>query len=261
MSKTVGFVGALVLGITSTLGCSSSSSGGGVSGGSPADFTALRASYSAPTGSLQSSDVLSVGKELSKQESQSSNVPTSTSNAPIHAQAIRHAGARPENTPVTCSAATASGVSCSCGGSGTFDETFNSSAAQSGVEEGVITYNDCVFDDSSGTTTETESISGSMSYADYTTAPAMFIYSGTLTETISPPGTTTTVNFDYALINGELTYSLSVADGTVLVSDEGSWDEATQSGTFTVTDKSGTWSCNITNGAGTCTGPGGTLNV
>jgi len=260
MLKTIGFAGALVLLITvPTLGCSSSGGGGG--GAPSVDFAALRAQYLAPSGSLKSSDVLNVGKQLSTQESQSTSVPTSTSSAPIKVMANRTSGIHPMNTPVTCSAATAGGVSCSCGGGGTFDETFNTNASQSGVEEGVLTYNDCVFDDTSGSTAATESISGTMSYADYTTAPEMFIYSGSITETVTPPGTTTTANFNYALVNGELTYSITVASGTVLVSDQGSWDEATESGSFTVTDKSGTWTCNITNGTGTCTGPGGTINV
>jgi hypothetical protein len=263
MLKTIGLAGALVLGITASFGCGSNSGsgGGGGAGASSVNFTALRATYSAPTGSLQASDVLNVGKELSTQESESTSVPTSTSSAPIHVQ-NRASAPRPMDTPVTCSAATASGISCSCGGGGSFDETYATNASQTGYVEGVLTYNDCVFDDdSSGTTTTTESINGTMSFADYTTAPEMFIYSGSITATITPPGTTITENFNYALINGEVTYSVTVSDGTVLVSDQGAWNEATESGSFTVTDKSGTWTCNLTNGTGTCTGPGGTLNV
>ena len=62
---------------------------------------------------------------------------------------------------------------------------------------------------------------------------------------------------DYQLKNGVTTYAIDVADGRVLVSIKGSWDDSTQSGTFVVVDKNDTWTCNLTNGKGQCTGTSG----
>jgi hypothetical protein len=250
MSKTIGLAGALVLGITAVAGCSSSSDGGG--GGSSVDFAALRAQYTTPTGSLAANNVLQVGSGLSQQESQTSGIPTATSSAPFHVVAARHGVPRIMDSPVTCGDVTSGGVSCTCGGGGTFNETFSDDGSQSGVEEGTFDYDNCNFGDTDGSTTDT--LNGTMSFADYSSAPAMELFSGSLSETI-------TEKFNYAMVGGQLTYSVTISDGTVLVSDEGSWDESTQSGSFTVTDKSGTWTCNITNGTGTCTGTGGTINV
>jgi hypothetical protein len=258
MSKTNGLAGALVLGITAVVGCSSSGSDG-AGGGSSVDFAALRAQYTSPTGALVASNVLQVGSGLAQQESQTSGIPTATASAKTHIEAARRGVPRTMDSPVTCSAVTASGVSCTCGGGGTFNETFSGEGSQTGVEEGTFDYDDCNFDDSGSATTDT--VNGTMSFADYSTAPVMEIFSGSLSETITPPGTTTTEKFNYALVGGQLTYSITIASGTVLVSDDGSWDESTQSGSFTVTDKSGTWSCNITNGTGTCTGSSGTINI
>jgi hypothetical protein len=263
MLKSFRFASALLLGSTTALAltaCGSSASGNGGGGGaSSTNFTALRTEYTAPSGSLASSDVLSVGKQLGTLESQSDNLPTSTQ---VHVVSGR---LHPMDTPISCNTATASSgtISCTCNGGGTFDETFDSSGEPTGDgdEEGTIQYKDCALTDTSSGSTETDTITGSLSYADYTTAPEMLIYSGSISETVTPPGTTTTVDFNFALVNGALTYSVSVADGTVLVSDSGSWDESTQSGTFTVTDKSGSWTCTLTNGSGTCTGSSGSLTI
>jgi hypothetical protein len=82
----------------------------------------------------------------------------------------------------------------------------------------------------------------------------MLIYSGTLTETITPPGTTTDVGMNVALVNGAISYNVTISNGNVLVQESGSWNPSTQTGTFHVVDHNGAWNCSATNGRGTCYG-------
>jgi hypothetical protein len=227
--------------------------GGGGSGGAgePVDFGALHAQYTSPTGKLRAGDVISVANAFAKDQQ--------TATPPLTAMSAR-AGLKLDGTgQPMCSGAGGGNVSCSCPGGGSFSETGVSS--QGGVVEATVDYQACVFTQSGG---ETLTLNGSVSFADYAQQnPTMLIYSGTVEETITPPGTTDSITMNFAMINGVITYDVSLSDGgNVLVQDSGSWDASTDTGSFTVIDSSGTWTCNITNGAGSCSGPNGqTLTV
>lgn len=245
-SKTTGV--SVILAVAAfAAGCGSSGSG---SSGPSADFAALHQEYASPSAHFQASDVKAVEKALA-QQSQSASVPTTMS--------AKGSSLHIEGTGGTSCTGGSGGVSCSCPGGGSFDETGVSD--QGGVVQATVDYDACVEITS---TSDTVSISGTLSFADYAAAGAsseMIIYSGTLTETVTPPGSTTTIDLDFALVNGVMTYAVDVSGGNVLVQASGSWDPSTDSGSFTVIDQSGTWQCQLTNGSGTCTGPGGSFSV
>ena len=55
-------------------------------------------------------------------------------------------------------------------------------------------------------------------------------------------------------------YSVQVADGNVVIS--GTWNSVTKTGSLTITDKTGTITCNGTDGKTvTCKGPNGEATV
>jgi hypothetical protein len=224
--------------------------GGGGSGSTPVDFTALHAAYASPTGKLGAADVGAVATSLDKQ-SQTAGVPV-TMSAKVGLQGLPGSSLRLQNGGANCGES-GGDVSCTCPGGGSFAESGVSS--QGGVVQATIDYSSCVYDDSGSS--NAVSISGSLSFADYSSSPPMMIYSGTIDETVTPPGTTETIDMNFALLDGVITYDVSISSGNVLVQDSGSWDPSTDTGSFTVIDQSGSWSCQLTNGAGTCTGSGG----
>jgi hypothetical protein len=242
-----GVVGLAVLALASGCGGGSGSAGGG---GSSVDFTALHAQYTAPSGTLDASDVVKVGAAISKQQ-QGTGAPVLAS-AKVGLIAVPGGITIQSPTQPMCGAPSGDVVDCTCPGGGSFTESGISSSG--GVVQATLDYNACVFTEGGG---ETATTNGSISFADYQSPQEMIIYSGTIDETITPPGTTTQIEMNFALVNGVMTYSVTVASGNVLVSESGSWDEQTETGTLTVTDRSTTWTCNLTNGSGTCTGTNG----
>jgi len=258
MTKCKSIVGTLVgTGIAMTAfvaGC-----GGGGSSGPSVDFNALHAEYLSPTGSVKASDLPTVKSAMDKQSAASSIPATLSARAGIRLQSVPGSGVRIQGGTgaVSC---TGSGQSenCACPGGGSM--SVNGVSDQGGVEQATIDYSACIFSDTSTGASDTASISGNMSFADYTTSPVMEIFSGTLQVTVTPPGTTESVDLNYALVNGMMTYSVDISGGNVLVQETGSWDASTDSGSFTLIDKSGTWNCTYTNGTGSCTGPGGTIS-
>jgi hypothetical protein len=247
-----------ILGIVVT-GFAAGCGGGGGSGGPSVDFDALHAQYLSPTGSVKGADLSTVKGALDKQSTASSIPVEMNARAGIRLQAVPASGVRIQGGTgsVACSGGGES-ESCTCPGGGSF--SVSGASDQGGVEEATVDYSSCIFSDSSSAGTATDSISGDISFADYTTSPTMLIYSGTLQVTLTPPGTTESVDLNYALVNGMMTYSVDISSGNVLVQETGTWDSSTDSGSFTLVDKSGSWSCTFTNGTGTCTGPGGTIS-
>jgi hypothetical protein len=226
------------------------SSGGSKGASSQANLAELRSQYTAPSGTLGSADIASVAQALSQEQAQTARIPVVPTSAPLHATAVGSLSL--ENSPMVSCTGGQGSETCTCPGGGSFSESGFSSS--NNVALATVNYNACVFGETGNTT---ESTSGSISFADYQTQPPMVIYSGTLDETVTPPGTTTQINMNYALVNGVVTYNVEISSGNVLVSESGSWDSSTESGSFTVTDKSGKWSCSVTNGAGSCTGANG----
>jgi hypothetical protein len=69
------------------------------------------------------------------------------------------------------------------------------------------------------------------------------------------------VDVDYLRKDGVTTYSVDVADGQVLVSIKGTWDDSTETGAYVVIDKNETWTCNLTQGKGECTSTSGATRM
>lgn len=246
-----GVLGAVI--VASLWGCGGGSGGGQGSNGPNVDFGALHQQYAAPSGHLQSSDMPDVMKALSSDQVASA-VPVTQSVEHLHLGNVG-SGVTIQNLPPQCSG-TQGNVSCACPGGGSFSETGGSSGA--GGTEASLDFSSCVFTDTSSSTTY--EVNGTLSFDDVTSPPpAMLIYSGSFTETVTPPGTTDNVNLNYALINGQVTFNASVSSGgNVLIQESGSWDVSTETGSFTVVDSAGTWNCSATNGHGSCSGPNGT---
>jgi hypothetical protein len=173
-ARILGVIGIAIAGVSVACGGRAGRSRGSTP---PADFAALRAEYTSPSGSLASSDIGAIATALSR-EVQTAGLP-----APASAR-VRFEDASGslslQGLPIpTCGA---NGTSCSCPGGGSFTETGVSS--QSGVVSATLNYDACVSSNSGG---QTVSTTGSISFADYQTAPPMTIYSGALDETKSFP--------------------------------------------------------------------------
>ncbi len=225
--------GVLSLAVVGCLaGCGSGGPGGSV------DFNALHAQYTSPTGTLTgATDVKSVASQYSTNQKTGSGIPLGT-------QSVRPAAAgslRAQNLTGSFS------VSCPGGGSMSVADATSSASG----EQASIDYSNCVY--TSGALTDT--INGTMSFADYT-SPPMEIFSGTLTVRLDPPGTTENVNLNFALVDGVMKFSVTVGDGTILVSENGSWDATTDSGTLSIQDRVTTWTCTLESGKGTCVSTG-----
>jgi hypothetical protein len=219
MGRIQGVVGLAVLGWA--FGCGSSSGGS-------ADFTALYAQYTKPTGTLAKSDLSSVTSALNKDETQKS-IPVSGASLGFGR------GLRTQD------------ITENCTDGGSFD--IGSLSSSSTGEEATITYSSCSY--AAG-----ESVSGTISFAEWTSPEEILIYSGTLDVTAG--GKTDDVTLDFALVNGDYSWSVTLGSGgNVLVSESGSWDTSTSSGMFTVTDSTTTWTCTWNNGTGSCTGADG----
>lgn len=249
-----GSASAVAAGLCVACGSSGGSSGSKAGALSLASFETLRTQYTSPSGTLDASEIPAVEAALSQEEGSATVM-----RQRVAPHSLEVATVHPLSSSVSCAPATANGmVTCSCSVSGSITESVVGTSGD--VVEETANYDSCVEEEADAG--ETDSLSGTLSFADFETAPAMIIYSGTLSDTVTPPGTTTTIDLDYAIIGGVITYDVMVASGNVLVSLSGSWDPTTDSGAFTVTDKTGTWTCNLTDGSGSCTnGSGGTITV
>jgi hypothetical protein len=217
-----GVVGLAVLGLAVGCGSSSSSTPGG-----SADFAALYTQYTKPTGKLSKSNLKTVEAALAKDETQSS--------IPVMASLKGSTGLKTQD------------ITEPCPGGGSFD--IGAFAVTGTSEQATIAYNACSY--STG-----ESVNGTISFAEWSTPEVILIYDGTLT--VTDAAMTDQVNLNFALVNGQYSWSVTLSDGTnVLVSESANWNATTDSGTFTVTDSTGTWSCTWTAGTGTCTGNNG----
>jgi hypothetical protein len=219
MGRIQGVVGLAVLGWA--FGCGSSPGGS-------ADFTALYAQYTKPTGTLAKTDLSTVTSAFDKDQTQTS-IPVSG--------ASLHAGGGLRTQDIT--------ENCTDGGS--FD--IGSLSSSTTGEQATITYSSCSY--GAG-----ESVTGTISFAEWTSPEEILIYSGTLDVTAG--GKTDDVTLDFALVNGDYSWSVTLASGgNVLVSGSGDWDASTDTGMFTVTDSTTTWTCTWNKGSGTCTGADG----
>ncbi len=224
------------------------------SGGSSADFGALHEEYAHPSGTLSKDDKDAIIAGLDEQGRASEVKPNSamvggaTAPGPHVLQSL----------PYTCGAAAGGSttLNCPCTGSGKVE--ISTSANQDGSSiQFSENFDDCKYTESGSTVV----LDGSIDYAQINSPPpVMTIYKEHLTETVTPPGDTVSIDLNYAVINGETSYSVKVGDGNVLIQASGSWNSTTKSGTFTVVTKDGSTSCTLTNGEGSCTGAGGSVD-
>jgi hypothetical protein len=225
--------------------------GGGSASGSSVDVNALRSEYTAPSGTLTRSNLSAVAMALS-QDQKSAGIPTGFGAHADRAQAAGRGAAQGLSDTLHPQSGPGS-FTYNCPGGGSLSE--QGEGAGNGYVTATIDYQNCVFTEGS----ISDTANGTITFAEWQGPPLLLIYKGSLTVTVTPPGTTTTVYMNYALDNGNIAYSVQVSDGNVIVSVTGSWDATTDSGTFTATDKTGTWSCTFTNGSGTCTGTAGMI--
>jgi hypothetical protein len=240
----IGALGALL-----AAACGGGDSGGGAS----ANFSALRTEYTKPTGTLKATDMKAVLKSLTQSQGASQLGPLSE-----HAPSAGASGLHLEGSSTPMCTQSGSGASCTCTNGGKYEVT---EAASSGEQvSGTVHYDHCDFGgqsyDDAGDVASLV-MDGNMSFAFYTSPPpAMYIYSGTITETITPPGTTATVQMNYAMIGSSMAYLVDVADGSVVVT-ETSWSASSNTGTLSILDASTTWTCTLTDGAGSCSSTDG----
>jgi len=207
-------------------GCGSSSSSG-----ASVDFTALQAQYSKPTGKLSgASDVQSAASQYSKSQTEGGGISSlgGLSEKLGKANGIKLQGGT-------------GSISEPCSGGGTF--SISGFTAGGTDEQASIDYANCDED--------SETINGTMSFDEI--SATQIIYSGSIT--ITPPGDTVDLNFE--LDNGQFAFSATISSGNVVVASESAgWDSSTNTGSISVTDSQGMWSCTIQSNSGNCTGPG-----
>jgi hypothetical protein len=223
--------------------------------GSSADFSALQKQYTSPSGTLHATDKAAIIAGLDNANaSESSGVGILSARmggttAPPGSHVLA-------GEPISCpTTGNSSNINCTCAGGGSVGVSASASQGSSNVSA-TESYNSCKITE--GTTTA--EIDGTVKFAIITDPPPMMeIFSGKLTETVTPPGETVTIDMEYALVNGVASYNVQVGDGNVLIQATGTWDSTTDSGSFTVVTKDGTTTCTLTNGAGSCTGAGGSV--
>jgi hypothetical protein len=229
--------------------CATGCGGGGDSKPSGPDFSTLQKEYTHPSGTLAATDKDAIIAAL---DSQSASAGAGILSAPPGLSNAKGPGPHVLDTTPTCGTPTSSGETCTCPGGGSYAVSVGSSSSNGAT--GTVSYKMC----NEGTAADAITLTGNVSF-DESLSPMIFIYSGSIDETLSSPPTTLHVDLNYALIGDMLSYNVTVGDGNVLVQASADWDTTTKTGSFTVVTKDGTTMCTLTNGAGSCTGAGGTV--
>ncbi len=247
--KTIGsMVLAAALAMT---GCSQSDAPPSGSPGTP-DFAALQTKLTTPTGTFSAVQGVAIRDGLSKQLSAARvNVlpsPGMTSASGATSQRtlsqLSPADVHVLDLP-SCDAPTPSGPSqCACAAGGTI--TLDTPPIE-------VFYNPHIDFTSSGRADACASSTGRIvdgsAYAHITAWPLVEV----LSIHVKVSGNeSASYDVDYLSKDGVTTYAIDVADGHVLVSVKGSWDESTQTGTLVIVDKNDTWTCNVVKGKGGC---------
>jgi hypothetical protein len=259
--------------VSALVGCSSSSSSSQTPFGTQPDFNQLQASFASPTGTFTSDKASGVFTTFNNDNTANSPLGAATSVGGIGGASagttqmmslhILGGGGQPMSTSSDlswCSALSAGQTegSCGCPSGGDLYWNFegistlesNTSSVDATLE---IAAKSCSLDGASIDGTEFLHIAGDFSSADPTDYE--MVYAIDLTETA--PDVSVTIDMDAALIDGNEWVLVAVSDGNVAVSVDGSWDSSTGTGSIQVKDRNDTWSCQLVNGAGTCTGTAG----
>jgi hypothetical protein len=256
------------------IGCSGSSSSQNPYGTQP-DFNQLQASFTNPTGTFTSDKAAGVFSTFNNDDTANSPLGAATSVGGIGGASagttqmmslhILGGGGQPMSTSSDlswCSALSAGETegSCGCPSGGDLYWNFegistlesNTSSVDATLE---IAAKSCSLDGANVNGTEFLHIEGNFASASPTDYE--MVYAIDLTETA--PNVSVTIDMDAAIIDGNEWVLVAVSDGSVAVSvsAEGSWDSSSGTGSIQVKDRNDTWSCQLVNGAGTCTGTAG----
>ena len=262
--RTMGIILWATLGTATafgSMGCSSSTSGGSGGGGAAPDFGTLETTLTKPTGTFDETQAGPVtdgfNTQLTASESNGLGGGSSSSSKSFMGGELALTSLEPQNVNASCPGLKSGGAgSCACpmGGTITYD------LPPGGVEK--------VLGDKTNTAPIDQTISLKVAacgdeasvydgsyYIKVKSAQAdrkdlFILYAIHLAVTGAKMGK---YDVDYLLKDGKVTFAIEVKDGKVLVSASGNWDKKTKTGTITVTDKNGTWTCMAVNGKGMCT--------
>lgn len=190
-------------------------------GGGGGSYQAIAGALENPTGTLDKGNAVEVADAF--ENLQENGAPAG----------VRHAQQSQSQT-----------VSCPAGGNYTVDATGDQSSAR-----GVFDYNDCCYEASC-------CYNGSGNFFFSNDQSAAYSQCFDYNIVLSCDGEDANVDYQGCLDStGQMAYSVEISGKTFTVS--GSYSNG--SGSLTITDAAGTWTCTYTDGSGSCTGDGGTL--
>lgn len=241
------------------VGCGSSDSN---PFGPDPDFNAVQSKLSTPTGTLTAGRESAVFADYQNQAASQSNgfnyagVGSSTSPGGVSSQALHVLGNQASNTwcPALQNGQTSGSCTCPSGGSlaydfagiqqlnqqqrGPIDVTLRLHADHCSAEGGVVDGSEFIKLKSSGATVTSDNL-------------FMFL---DVHLSMSKPPVQAQIDLDAEYLDGKWWYAVEVSDGTLIVaSDTAHWDGSTKTGTVYVHAKDASWTCQLTNGKGTCT--------
>jgi hypothetical protein len=253
--KTIGLM--VFAAVLATTGCSSSDNApaDSSSGSGAPDFAALETKLTTPTGTFTAEQGTSIRDELSKQLRAGGQSllpsPGGTSSSTKSLGQLSPASLHPLGNGPSCAAPNPQGGSqtCPCAEGGTLTIDLPAIVVGPGGridETTTARANACA-------TSVDRTVDGTV-YAHLESPPLVGVVSIHL---VVSGKESAHFDVDYLVKNGVTTYAIDVADGQVLVSIKGKWDDRTETGTYVVVDKNETWTCNLTKGKGECTSASG----
>jgi hypothetical protein len=228
------------------------------------DYASVQQRISSPTGTVSERNMSAIFSRYSEQRDTSAlgnvglgtstSASTSTGTATTHSQALHILGGSSGLT-ASCSALAHGNVtgSCSCPSGGSFTYDFGGLRAvqqSSGPIDASlkVRFDACHMNDLGLDGREFVHVHADRggSSVDVSTLDLLLVAD----LTVSKGAETHTIDLAAILRNGELELALAVDDGWVTVRATSSGAAGT--GSFVVRDRNGSWTCDVTNGAGTC---------
>lgn len=256
-----------LLGTLAMVGCGSADSN---PYGPDPDFNAVQSKLSTPTGTLAAGRESAAFTDYQTQAANQANgfnyagVGSSSSSGGVSSQALHVLGNQASNTwcPALQNGQTSGSCTCPSGGSlsydfagiqqlnqqqhGPIDVTLRLHADHCSAEGGVVDGSEFIKLKSTGATVTSDNL-------------FMFL---DVHLTMSKPPVQARIDLDAEYLDGKWWYAVEVSDGTLIVaSDTAHWDGSTKTGTVYVHAKDASWTCELTNGKGTCTNEKGDARV
>lgn len=238
------------------VGCGDGGAGGTSGGGSAPDFNALQTKLTQPSGTFGAGQEGALQDGFAKQSeaAQSNPFGGGSSSGSSSTRSFGELSIRtihPLDTAGSCEGLEGGGKgSCACPNGGTlaYDIPANMNGKPGEDPSGSIDETVSIVASACGMDAD-QTLDGSV-YWKIKNPPPMQLFSIHLKLTGKQ---TASYDVDYLNKDGVVTFAVDVADGTVLVSAKGNWDKNTKTGTLVITDKNETWTCEMTNGKGSCT--------